>query len=169
MVKQSKPSDPDQYTKPQLRDSIKKKITAGNKGGKPGQWSARKAQLLATEYEHSGGGYKKPKTAPQKSLETWGDEKWKTSDGKKAQRAGGTTRYLPEKAWSQLTEKQKAETNRRKKEGSRQGKQFVSNPKPAAAARKKASAKITSTAGPRKRASTKPAKKAAKKKTAPRR
>ena len=46
------------YTKPQLRESIKKRITAGSKGGKPGQWSARKAQLLAKSYKAKGGGYK---------------------------------------------------------------------------------------------------------------
>ena len=39
------------YTKPALREKLKEKITAGDKGGRPGQWSARKAQLLATEYK----------------------------------------------------------------------------------------------------------------------
>ena len=46
------------YTKPALRKRLFEKIKAGSKGGKPGQWSARKAQLLALEYKKAGGGYK---------------------------------------------------------------------------------------------------------------
>lgn len=46
------------YTKPTMRKRLFEKIKAGSKGGKPGQWSARKAQLLASEYKKKGGGYK---------------------------------------------------------------------------------------------------------------
>tara|TARA_R100001443_G_scaffold102361_1_gene110527 strand:- start:11869 stop:12054 length:186 start_codon:yes stop_codon:yes gene_type:complete len=46
------------YTKPALRKRLFYKIKAGTKGGKAGQWSARKAQLLAKEYKAKGGGYK---------------------------------------------------------------------------------------------------------------
>ena len=46
------------YTKPGMRAVLFKKIKAGSKGGDPGEWSARKAQLLATEYKKAGGGYK---------------------------------------------------------------------------------------------------------------
>ena len=46
------------YTKPALRERLFKKIKAGTRGGKAGQWSARKAQLLAKEYKAAGGGYK---------------------------------------------------------------------------------------------------------------
>ena len=46
------------YTKPALRKRIFNKIKAGSKGGKPGQWSARKAQMMAKEYKAKGGGYK---------------------------------------------------------------------------------------------------------------
>ena len=46
------------YTKPALRKRLFEKIKAGSKGGKPGQWSARKAQMLAREYKAAGGGYK---------------------------------------------------------------------------------------------------------------
>ena len=46
------------YTKPTMRKRLFSKIKAGTKGGKAGQWSARKAQLLASEYKKSGGGYK---------------------------------------------------------------------------------------------------------------
>ena len=46
------------YTKPAMRKRIFEKIKAGDKGGRPGQWSARKAQMLAREYKAKGGGYK---------------------------------------------------------------------------------------------------------------
>ena len=46
------------YTKPGLRKSIFNRIKAGGKGGSPGQWSARKAQMMAKEYKSKGGGYK---------------------------------------------------------------------------------------------------------------
>jgi Family of unknown function (DUF5872) len=115
------------YTKPELRERIKNQVMAGSKGGKPGQWSARKAQLVAQKYEAAGGGYTGEKTKKQKSLSKWGKEKWRTSDGKEAERKGGTTRYLPDKAWKKLTPAQKAATNKKKQAGSRAGKQFVSN------------------------------------------
>jgi len=47
------------YTQPTLRKRLFNKIKRGTKGGRAGQWSARKAQLLAAEYKRSGGGYKK--------------------------------------------------------------------------------------------------------------
>ena len=46
------------YTKPTMRKRLFEKIKAGSKGGAPGQWSARKAQMLAREYKAAGGGYK---------------------------------------------------------------------------------------------------------------
>jgi hypothetical protein len=46
------------YTKPKMRERLFTKIKSGSKGGKAGQWSARKAQLLANEYKKAGGGYK---------------------------------------------------------------------------------------------------------------
>ncbi len=46
------------YTKPGMRKKLFNKIKAGGKGGKPGQWSARKAQMLASQYKKAGGGYK---------------------------------------------------------------------------------------------------------------
>ena len=46
------------YTKPSMRKRLFNQIKAGGKGGKPGQWSARKAQMLAREYKKAGGGYK---------------------------------------------------------------------------------------------------------------
>ena len=46
------------YTKPAMRKRMFNEIMAGGKGGKPGQWSARKAQMLAKRYKAAGGGYK---------------------------------------------------------------------------------------------------------------
>ena len=66
------------YTKPELRERLKDRIMAGSKGGDPGQWSARKAQLLAQAYKDKGGGYSGSKTEGQKSLKRWGDQKWMT-------------------------------------------------------------------------------------------
>ena len=72
--------DDSKYTKPWLRESIKKRVMAGSKGGKPGQWSARKAQLVALKYKEAGGGYKGGKGKKQKDLKKWGKEKWMTKD-----------------------------------------------------------------------------------------
>ncbi len=46
------------YTKPTMRKRLFAKIKAGSKGGKAGQWSARKAQMLAKQYKAAGGGYR---------------------------------------------------------------------------------------------------------------
>jgi hypothetical protein len=46
------------YTKPGMRKRLFNRIKAGGKGGAPGQWSARKAQMLAKAYKKAGGGYK---------------------------------------------------------------------------------------------------------------
>lgn len=54
----SKVNEAGNYTKPSLRKRLFEQIKAGSKGGNPGQWSARKAQLLAKAYKAAGGGYK---------------------------------------------------------------------------------------------------------------
>ena len=55
---ESKVNEAGNYTKPGMRKRIFESIKAGGKGGAPGQWSARKAQLLAAKYKKAGGGYK---------------------------------------------------------------------------------------------------------------
>ena len=118
----------DNYTDPALRERLKETIKAGDKGGKPGQWSARKSQLLVHEYEKEGGGYKADKkTESQESLSEWTGQDWKTSDGKPAERDGSTTRYLPKAAWDKLSESEKKATNVKKVAGSRRGEQHVAN------------------------------------------
>ncbi len=54
----SKVNQAGNYTKPGMRKALFNKIKAGSKGGDPGEWSARKAQLLAVRYKKAGGGYK---------------------------------------------------------------------------------------------------------------
>ena len=61
MVKKRKKSSVNKagnYTKPTMRKRLFQKIKASSKGGRPGQWSARKAQMLAKQYKAKGGGYR---------------------------------------------------------------------------------------------------------------
>ena len=124
------------YTDPALRERLKRRITAGTKGGRAGQWSARKAQLLARAYEEAGGGYTGGRDERQRHLAEWTEEHWTTADGAPAERGDGTHRYLPEKAWGKLTAAQKRATDRKKVAGSRRGEQFVANTGAARRARK---------------------------------
>ena len=55
--KKSKVNAAGNYTKPTMRKNLVAKVKAGSKGGKPGQWSARKAQMVAKQYKAKGGGY----------------------------------------------------------------------------------------------------------------
>ena len=119
------------YTKPALRERLKKKIMAGTKGGKAGQWSARKAQLLTKEYKDAGGGFKGAKTAKQKSLSKWTKEEWGTKSGKPSTQGKKATgeRYLPKKARAALSASEYAATSKKKREDTKKGKQFSKQPK----------------------------------------
>ena len=129
----------EKYTHPELREQIKEEIKASDKGGEKGQWSARKSQLLTQEYEKQGGGYKGEKGQSQKDLEKWTEEEWQTREGEaNARGEGETKRYLPKKAWESMSEEEKEETEEKKREGSKQGKQYVSNTDEAKQARKEA-------------------------------
>lgn len=63
---------------------------------------------------------------PQKSLKDWTAQKWRTSDGKPSK---GKKRYLPDKAWDELSPAEKAATNKAKAKGNKAGKQYVDQPK----------------------------------------
>lgn len=119
------------YTKPALRERIKARVLKGDKGGRPGQWSARKAQLVAHEYEKAGGGYTGPRTPAQRSLSKWSSEKWGTMSGKPSIQGPHATgeRYLPEKARKALSPKQYRATSAAKRRGIRMGKQYVPQPR----------------------------------------
>jgi hypothetical protein len=116
-------------TDPAKWDRIVSQVKASGKGGSPGQWSARKAQLATQKYKASGGGYKGPKKADN-SLAKWTKEDWGTKSGKPSTQGSEATgeRYLPKKAREKLTPSEYAATTRAKREGMRKGKQFVSQP-----------------------------------------
>ena len=110
------------YTKPALRKRIVSQVKAGSKGGKAGEWSARKAQIANERYKKAGGGFKGKKTKAQKSLKKWSDQKWRTASGKPSIQGkdAKNERYLPEKAIEALEKtakgrKQLAATNRKKR------------------------------------------------------
>ena len=100
-------------------------VKAGTKGGRAGQWSARKAQIATARYKKSGGGYSGAKKTSN-SLSKWSKQKWRTSDGSKSE---GKKRYLPDAAWKALSPAEKRATNRAKAAGNKKGKQFVKQPK----------------------------------------
>lgn len=106
-------------------------VKAGGKGGNPGQWSARKAQLATQKYKASGGGYSGPKTKAQQSLSKWTKEEWGTKSGKPSTQGPKATgeRYLPKKARQALTSSEYAASSKAKRAGMKQGKQFVKQPK----------------------------------------
>lgn len=110
---------------PDLWERVKAKVTRGTKGGKAGQWSARKAQLSVAEYQRLGGGYIGPKS-PRNALAKWTREKWGTRSGKASLKTG--ERYLPKAAREALTTQEYAETTRAKRAGLRRGEQFTAQP-----------------------------------------
>jgi hypothetical protein len=127
--KVSRVNEAGNYTKPGLRKSIFERIKAGGKGGAPGQWSARKAQMMAQQYTKSWRRVQRLK-APQKSLKDWGDQKWRTKSGKPSTQGPKATgeRYLPEKAIKALSPAEYASTTKAKRAGKATGKQFVKQP-----------------------------------------
>jgi hypothetical protein len=86
-------SQENKYTKPELRERIKDRVMAGSKGGKPGQWSARKAQLVASEYKEAGGGYKGGKGEKQKVFGEVGQRK--VDDQRTSMRRGARLKLQP--------------------------------------------------------------------------
>ena len=118
------------YTNPSLRNKIKNRVMAGTQGGNAGQWSARKAQLVAQKYKAAGGGYSGSKTSKQESLSKWTKEKWTTKSGKPSTQGPKATgeRYLPTKAIKSLSSTEYAKTTAAKRKGTKSGKQFVKQP-----------------------------------------
>ena len=109
--------DDSKYTKPGLRKRIFNQVKAGSKGGKPGQWSARKAQLVAQKYKAAGGGYKGGKGKKQKDLKRWGKEKWKDQHGRAcgSSKSKGTVKCRPAKKVSKSTPKTWKQVGKNKK------------------------------------------------------
>lgn len=98
---------------------------------------------MASEYKKRGGGYNTDKSQQdesQKNLSKWSEEDWQTKEGSgNAKQEDGTEkRYLPKKAWENMTEEEKEETDSKKQQGSKKGKQHVANTGKAKDSRKKA-------------------------------
>ncbi|MGU3541053.1 hypothetical protein [Methylobacterium sp. A54F] len=129
-------------TDPKLWEKVKGKVTKSSKGGKPGQWSARKAQMATQEYKKEGGGYAGQKP-DDNHLKQWTAEEWGTKSGKESGKTG--ERYLPKKARDAVSDKEYARSTDKKRADTAKGKQFSQQPKDvakkAAAARKSSSGK----------------------------
>lgn len=110
---------------PELWDKVKAEVTAGDKGGEPGQWSARKAQFAVQEYKRRGGGYVGKKTADNHLLE-WEKEEWGTKSGLDSRETG--ERYLPKAALESLTPEEYRRTTAKKRADTKAGKQFSKQP-----------------------------------------
>jgi hypothetical protein len=108
-----------------LWEKIVEQVKRGDKGGNPGQWSARKAQLAVNMYKTQGGGYMGIKS-DKNPLVVWTKQNWMTKSGKPSLETG--ERYLPEKAIDSLTSEEYAATSRAKRKGMKEGKQFVPQP-----------------------------------------
>jgi hypothetical protein len=91
-----------------------------------GKHSARAMQLAVSIYKKAGGKYKGAKSSSNK-LSKWTKEKWGTKSGKPSGQTG--ERYLPKKAIKSLSSKEYAATTAAKRKGTKQGKQFVKQPK----------------------------------------
>jgi hypothetical protein len=90
-----------------------------------GKHSARAMQLAVSIYKKAGGGYSGSKGGGN-SLSKWTKQDWGTKSGKPSGETG--ERYLPKKAIKSLTSAEYAATTRAKREGTKEGKQFVSQP-----------------------------------------
>ncbi|MCO6418185.1 DUF3140 domain-containing protein, partial [Siccirubricoccus sp. KC 17139] len=119
---------------PALWDAVKAEITQGAKGGKPGQWSARKAQLATAEYQRRGGAYLGPKDGDN-HLAQWKREEWGTRSGRPSRETG--ERYLPRAAREALSDGDHARSSTAKRRDSAAGRQFP--PPPAGIAARTAS------------------------------
>jgi len=124
------PDETAKRTDPTLWSAVVREVTAGAKGGKGGQWSARKAQLAVALYKAAGGGYVGAKS-PSNSLARWTAERWQTKSGRASLATG--ERYLPAAAIAALSDAEYEATTRAKRAGLARGEQFTPQP-PAIAA-----------------------------------
>lgn len=106
---------------------VKAEVLRSNKGGNPGQWSARKAQLSVQLYKKRGGKYSGPLSKSAKSLKRWSSQKWRTYSGKRSR--DSHERYLPSKAWTKLSPKERSQFNRSKQKAYSKHKQYAKYPK----------------------------------------
>lgn len=119
-------SETAEKTDPALWETVKHEVTEGDKGGKPGQWSARKAQLAVNAYKHRGGGYVGVKPDPDNSLAQWGREDWGTKSGEPSGRTG--ERYLPKAARDHLSDAEYQRSTDKKRADIVKGEQHSAQP-----------------------------------------
>jgi hypothetical protein len=112
-------------TDPKLWDKVKKEVTKSSKGGKPGQWSARKAQMATSEYKKEGGGYE-GKKSDDNHLKQWTEEEWGTKSGKESGKTG--ERYLPKKAREKLSDSEYKRSTAKKRSDTAKGQQHSKQP-----------------------------------------
>lgn len=136
---------------PKLWEKVKEEVEAGDKGGKAGQWSARKAQLAVHEYKEEGGGFKGEKTADN-HLSQWTKEEWDTKSGAKSEDTG--ERYLPKKAREKMSDADYKKSTAKKRADTAKGEQFSKQPDHAASVTKEARLEGMSVAELRKKAAT---------------
>ena len=115
---------------PALWERVKREVTESDKGGDPGEWSARKAQLAVHRYKAEGGTYKGRKTADN-HLTQWTREDWGTKSGKASKQTG--ERYLPKGTREKLSDKEYARTSAKKRADTANGRQFSAQPRDIAA------------------------------------
>ncbi|WP_288455913.1 hypothetical protein [uncultured Sphingomonas sp.] len=118
-------SETAERTDPALWEDVKEEVTAGSKGGRAGQWSARKAQLAVAEYKKRGGGYRGARD-PDNALHRWTKEDWGTRSGGDSGKTG--ERYLPKAAREELSDADYRRTTARKRADTKKGRQFSAQP-----------------------------------------
>jgi hypothetical protein len=114
-------------TDPDLWERVKHEITEGDKGGRPGVWSARKAQMAVNEYKKQGGGFVGAKPDADNHLKQWEKEDWGTKSGGESLETG--ERYLPKRARETLSDEEYARTTQAKREGLEKGEKQSAQPK----------------------------------------
>jgi len=119
-------ADSPRRTDPKLWEQVKRRITRGSKGGRAGQWSARKAQLAVAEYKKAGGGYEEGSAKGDTSLAQWGREEWGTKSGERSRDTG--ERYLPKRAREGLSDAEYRRSSDKKRADTAKGKQFSRQP-----------------------------------------
>ncbi|MGB7404305.1 MAG: hypothetical protein WA906_01315 [Pacificimonas sp.] len=107
-------------TDPELWEAVKEEFMQSDKGGEPGQWSARKAQLSVQEYKRRGGGYEDDgPDQDETDLHDWTEADWGTKSGEESAETG--ERYLPKKVRMLLTEDEYKRSTEKKKSDTHDG------------------------------------------------
>ena len=111
---------------PDLWEEVKDEMMASDKGGEPGQWSARKAQMAVQEYKRRGGTYADDGPSQEDTdLHEWTEADWGTKSGEESLESG--ERYLPKKVRMLLTEDEYQRSTQKKKSDTFDGDELFSD------------------------------------------